>query len=182
MVAKSSVEFDPYIERNAFNGTKEGVKGFVDAKITKSHVSSTFHLEIPTIDFASVHVDTSSREAVVEKVKYAAEKWEFFQLSRWKMEVLRSRNEFVYNSNFDLYTSSPSVNWKDDFSCYMAPHHPPPEELPVACREAMIEYSKHVMSLAEELGLKSETLKIMEYYLKTLLMICNHYPPCPQPY
>ncbi|KAF2580853.1 hypothetical protein F2Q68_00000820 [Brassica cretica] len=93
MVTKKSVEFDPYIERKAFDETKEGVKGLVDAKITE--VPRIFHvpqgsltdkkpsvsdLEIPIIDFASVHVDTASREAVVEKVKHAAEKWGFFQV------------------------------------------------------------------------------------------------------
>uniref|UniRef100_A0A0D3B2M8 Fe2OG dioxygenase domain-containing protein n=2 Tax=Brassica oleracea var. oleracea TaxID=109376 RepID=A0A0D3B2M8_BRAOL len=70
----------------------------------------------------------------------------------------------------------------------MAPDPPPPEDLPVACRDAMIEYTKHVMSLgdllfellSEALGLKSETLKSMDC-LKSLLMICNYYPPCPQP-
>jgi len=52
----------------------------------------------------------------------------------------------------------------------------------------MIEYSKHVLSLgdllfellSEALGLKSEILKSMDC-LKSLLMICHYYPPCPQP-
>jgi len=52
----------------------------------------------------------------------------------------------------------------------------------------MFEYSKHVLSfggllfelLSEALGLKSQTLESMDC-VKTLLMICHYYPPCPQP-
>ncbi|KAJ0261407.1 Non-hem dioxygenase N-terminal domain-containing protein [Hirschfeldia incana] len=228
METKTLVEFDPYMERKAFDETKEGVKGLVDAKITEVprifHVPkdsltgkkpSVLDLEIPTIDFACVHVDTASREAVVDKVKYAAEKWGFFQVinhgvplnvlaeiqegvrrfheedpevkKRYFSRDLANKN-FFYNSNFDLYGSSPSVNWRDTFACYIAPDPPTPEELPVTCRDAMFEYSKHVMSLggllfellSEALGLESETLKSKEC-LKNLLMICHYYPPCPQP-
>ncbi|CAF1698386.1 unnamed protein product [Brassica oleracea var. botrytis] len=224
----TSVEFDPYMGRKAFDETKEGVKGLVDAKITE--VPRIFHapkdaltdkkpsvpdLAIPTIDFASVHVDTASREAVVEKVKHAAEKWGFFQVinhgiplnvlkeiedggrrfheedpevkKRYFSRDLANKN-FFYNSNFDLYGSSPSVNWRDTFACYIAPDPPTPEELPVTCRDAMFEYSKHVMSLggllfellSEALGLEPDILKSKEC-LKSLLMLCHYYPPCPQP-
>ncbi|KFK27479.1 hypothetical protein AALP_AA8G388900 [Arabis alpina] len=70
----------------------------------------------------------------------------------------------------------------------MAPDPPTPEELPETCRDAIFEYSKHVMSLggllfellSEALGLKSEILESMDC-LKTLVMVCHYYPPCPQP-
>ncbi|KAL1208502.1 1-aminocyclopropane-1-carboxylate oxidase-like protein 11 [Cardamine amara subsp. amara] len=230
-MAKNSIEFDRYIERKAFDETKEGVKGLVDAKITeiprifhippdslpdKKHSVSVSDLEIPTIDFATVHVDTASREAIVEKVRYAAENWGFFQvinhgvplnvLEEIKDGVRRfheeadpeikksyysldfTKNKFVYSSNFDLYSSSPSLTWRDSISCYMAPDPPTPEELPETCRDAMLVYSKYVLSLgdllfellSEALGLKSEILKSMDC-LKSLLMICHYYPPCPQP-
>ncbi|KAL0673217.1 hypothetical protein Bca4012_001198 [Brassica carinata] len=228
MGTRTSVEFDPYMERKAFDETKEGVKGLVDANITE--VPRIFHapkdaltdkkpsfpdLAIPIIDLASVHVDTASREAVVEKVKHAAEKWGFFQVinhgiplnvlkeiedggrrfheedpevkKRYFSRDLANKN-FFYNSNFDLYGSSPSVNWRDTFACYIAPDPPTPEELPVTCRDAMFEYSKHVMSLggllfellSEALGLEPDILKSKEC-LKSLLMLCHYYPPCPQP-
>ncbi|VYS70875.1 unnamed protein product [Arabidopsis thaliana] len=195
-MAKNSIEFDRYIERKAFDNTKDGVKGLIDAKITE--IPRIFHvpqdtlpdkkhsvsdLEIPTIDFASVNVDTPSREAIVEKVKYAVENCGFFQVINHgvPLNVLEEIKDGVRSS-------SPSLTWRDSISCYMAPDPPTPEELPETCRDAMIEYSKHVLSLgdllfellSEALGLKSEILKSMDC-LKSLLMICHYYPPCPQP-
>ncbi|KAL1200289.1 1-aminocyclopropane-1-carboxylate oxidase-like protein 12 [Cardamine amara subsp. amara] len=230
MMTKNSREFDSYSERKAFDETKAGVKGLVDAQITE--IPRIFHLppgaltekkpsvlspdfKIPIIDFAGVQVDAVSREAIVEKVRYAAEKWGFFQvinhgvplsvLEKIKDGVSRFHEEdvelkksyfsrdftktFIYHNNFDLYSSSSSaVNWRDTFACYMAPDPPNPEELPLACRDALIEYAKHVMSLgglifellSEALSLNSETFKRM-HCLKGLLMLGNYYPPCPQP-
>jgi hypothetical protein len=40
---------------------------------------------------------------------------------------------FIYNSNFDLY-SSPAPNWRDSFKILLAPNAPKPEDLPVVCR------------------------------------------------
>ncbi|KFK27477.1 hypothetical protein AALP_AA8G388700 [Arabis alpina] len=228
MLAKTSMEFDSYTERKAFDETKEGVKGLVDAKITevpriflvpqgslRDKKPSVSDLEIPTIDFSNVYVDKASREAVVEKVRYAAEKWGFFQVINHGAplkileEIIEGARRFheedpevkksyfsrefvtkkvVYNTNFDLYGSSASVDWRDTISSFMAPDPPTPEELPVACRDAMFEYSKHVMSLggllfellSEALGLGSDILKSMDC-LKHLIIGCHYYPPCPQP-
>ena len=87
-----SKDFDSYSERKAFDETKAGVKGLVDAHITevprifrlpqgtlsdKKPSLSSSDLAIPIIDFADVHV---SRPRVVEKIKDAAEKWGFFQV------------------------------------------------------------------------------------------------------
>ncbi|KAJ4878823.1 1-aminocyclopropane-1-carboxylate oxidase-like protein 7 [Raphanus sativus] len=70
----------------------------------------------------------------------------------------------------------------------MAPDLPNSEELPVACRDAMIGYSDHVKRLgglifeliSEALGLSPETLNRMGC-TKGLQMICYYYPPCPRP-
>ncbi|XP_010443716.1 PREDICTED: 1-aminocyclopropane-1-carboxylate oxidase homolog 12 isoform X2 [Camelina sativa] len=214
MVTKNSIEFDCYIERKAFDETKEGVKGIVDAKITQ--IPRIFHhpqdaltdkkpsvsisdLEIPIIDFASVHVDKTSREAVVEKVRSAAETWGFFQvvnhgvplnvLEEIKDAVRRfheddpevkklyfsrdaAKKKFFYNSNFDLYSSSSSVNWRDSIECYIAPDPPAPEELPETCRDAMFEYSKHVLSLGGLLfELLSEALGISKHSDNSFLTV-----------
>ncbi|VVA89936.1 unnamed protein product [Arabis nemorensis] len=176
----------------------------------KPSVSSS-SLAIPIIDFADL---AASREFVVEKVKDASEKWGFFQvinhgvplsvLEEIKDAVVRFHDEdpevknsyfsrdfsktFIYHNNFELY-SSKNGNWRDSFAAYMVPpDRPNPEDLPVACRDAMIEYAKHVMSLggllfellSEALGLNSEMLK-SKGCMKGLLMAGHYYPPCPQP-
>ncbi|XP_013695091.1 1-aminocyclopropane-1-carboxylate oxidase homolog 6-like [Brassica napus] len=219
------MELDSYNERKAFDETKAGVKGLVDAHITE--VPHIFRLPqgtlsdkkpsvsasaIPIIDLADVHV---SREGIVKKVKDAAEKWGFFQVinhgvplsvieeikggvRKFHEQDLEVKKYYftrdvtksvVYNSNFDLYNpSSLCVNWRDSFVCCMAPDPPNPEEIPLACRDAMIEYSKHVMTLggflfellSESLGLHSEMLKSMDC-MKGLNIIGHYYPPCPQP-
>ncbi|KAF8086715.1 hypothetical protein N665_0615s0061 [Sinapis alba] len=219
-------EFGSFSERKAFDETKAGVKGLVDAHITeiprifrlpegtlsdKKPSVSASDPAIPIIDFADVHV---SRELVVEKIKDAAGNWGFFQVINHgvPLNVLEEIQEgvrrffeqdpevkkayftrdaakrFVYNSNFDLYSSSLCVGWRDSFACYMAPDPPDPEELPVVCRDAMIEHTKYMKSLgvllfellSEALGLSSDKLKSMDC-MRGFLMICHYYPPCPQP-
>ncbi|VVB07226.1 unnamed protein product [Arabis nemorensis] len=167
-------------------------------------------------DIIKDHDDnTAARNVVVSKIKEASETWGFFQvinhgvpltvLEEIKQGVRRFHEEdpevkkqytsptgfnnqkFIYSHNFDLNDSSP-LNWRDTFICFLAPDPPNPDEIPLACRDAMIEYSKHVMEfgaflfqlLSEALSLESEMLKKMDC-LKGLFMACNYYPPCPQP-
>ncbi|CAN6908923.1 unnamed protein product [Brassica oleracea] len=209
-------DFDSYSERKAFDETKEGVKGLVDAHITE--VPRIFRLPRETLSFflgsRNPYHRLRRRPRVVENIKDAAEKWGFFQVVNHgvplsvleemrdgvrrffeqDLEVKKSylsrdaTKKFVYNSNFHLYSSTASVNWRDSFACYMSPNPPTPEELPVVCRGAMIEHWKHMMSLgallfellSEALGLSSDMLKSMDC-MKGLFMICHYYPPCPQP-
>ncbi|KZV43843.1 1-aminocyclopropane-1-carboxylate oxidase1 [Dorcoceras hygrometricum] len=93
----------------------------------------------------------------------------------------------IYNSNFDLFTA-PSANWRDTVYCQMAPNAPKPEELPVVCRDIMIEYTNQVLKLgkilfqllSEAIGLKPSHLEEMECG-EGLTLLCHYYPPCPQP-
>ena len=159
----------------AFDETKLGVKGLVDAGITKiprifyhpsdkikkaseSRDASKYYT-IPVIDLANIHEDPRARERVVESVRNASETMGFFQIvnhsipmsilkemkdgverffeqdSEVKKEFYtREQKPFMYNSNFALYTSQASTNWKDSFLYNMAPNPPKPEDLPVVCR------------------------------------------------
>ncbi|KAL0812595.1 hypothetical protein Bca101_069038 [Brassica carinata] len=171
--------FDRASELRAFDETKTGVKGLVNAGIT--HLPRIFHespsnlanpkppstdllhlTTIPTIDLGGrVFEDEAKRKNTVDGVRDAAEKWGFFQvinhgvsldlLERMKdgvrgfneqaPEVKKQyysrdfRREFVYTSNFDLYTSS-AASWRDTFSCYMAPNPTKPQDLPAICSTA----------------------------------------------
>ncbi|CAH8391821.1 unnamed protein product [Eruca vesicaria subsp. sativa] len=228
MEASVVTEYDSYSERKAFDETKAGVKGLFDAHVTeiprifhdpvgtwddKKPPVSASEFSIPIIDFTGVKKDAASREAVVKKVKDAAEKWGFFQvinhgvpltvLEEIKDGVCRFHEEdievkksyfsrdfsekFVYHSNFNLYSSA-SLNWRDTFGIYLDPYPPKAEELPESCRDGVLEYSKHVMSLGDLLfELLSEALGLSPGFLKSkgcmkgVLMLSHYYPPCPQP-
>ena len=114
---------------------------------------------IPVIDLAEVGKDPSSRQEIIGRIREASERWGFFQVvnhgipvtvledlkdgvQRFHEQDIEEKKELytrdhmkplVYNSNFDLY-SSPALNWRDSFMCYLAPNPPKPEDLPVVCR------------------------------------------------
>ncbi|PON33342.1 Oxoglutarate/iron-dependent dioxygenase [Parasponia andersonii] len=181
--------------------------------IEKSSVSEETQFSIPVIDLGGLTEDSIQRKEIVDRVREASKTWGFFQvanhgipasvLEEMKNGVRRfyeQDNEkkkefytrdvtkkFVYNSNFDLFTSQ-VANWRDTFFSYMAPNPPKPEELPEACRDEIILYSKEVMKLgsslfellSEALGLDSNHLKDMEC-AEGLAFICHYYPACPEP-
>ncbi|CAN8247528.1 unnamed protein product [Cochlearia groenlandica] len=222
--------YDRASEVKAFDDMKIGVKGLVDARISKiprifhhhTHLSLTnatnqsisSSMTIPTIDLKGGQFESkATREKVVTSIKEAVEKFGFFQAinhgisqdvlekmkdkvrgfheqdSQVKKEFYRrdSNNKVNYNSNFDLYTS-PSANWRDTLSCFLAPDPPKTEDLPEICGEIMLGYSKGVMKLgelifellSEALGLRPNHLKEMDC-TKGLLMLSHYYPPCPEP-
>ncbi|KAF3591044.1 hypothetical protein DY000_02024284 [Brassica cretica] len=177
--------------------TTSGVKGLVDAKITE--VPRSFHypsstlssntpsdisglnLTVPIIDIGGIN-NTSARNDIISNK-------EFGDFTRKILNFPTDSNKkFIYSNSFDDPYKSTPLNWRDAFTCFLAPDPPNPEEIPVTCRDAVMGYSKHVMELgtllfqllSEALGLDSEVLKSMDC-LKGLFMLCHYYPPCPQP-
>ncbi|KAF8392220.1 hypothetical protein HHK36_022562 [Tetracentron sinense] len=171
------------------------------------------HSEIPMIDLEGIDKDATRRKKIVEQVQDASETWGFFQVinhgipisvldgmidgvHRFYEQDTEVKKEYytrdptrkvVYNSNFYLY-QSPAANWRDTLFCPMAPVPPNPEELPVACRDIMIEYSKQVNRLGITLfELLSEALGLNPYHLKDMdcaeghYFLCHYYPACPEP-
>ncbi|KEH19146.1 2OG-Fe(II) oxygenase family oxidoreductase [Medicago truncatula] len=88
--------YDRQKELKLLDESKEGVKGLVDAGLTKvpkifihdkihehnNKQTSSTNLSIPIIDFGPLFTNTSSssRLEIIEKVKHASEKWGFFQV------------------------------------------------------------------------------------------------------
>ena len=89
--------YDRYRELKLLDESKAGVKGLVEAGLSKlprifiheqlklstsSSSSSSFdtNLSIPVIDLGALLEDTSSRYEFMEKVKHASENWGFFQV------------------------------------------------------------------------------------------------------
>ncbi|CAH9071631.1 unnamed protein product [Cuscuta epithymum] len=83
-------KYDRLSELKAFDETKAGVKGLVDAGITKvpkafidpgiNQLPSVSVSGIPTIDLGGIHLSEPDRRRVVEEVRQALERWGFFQV------------------------------------------------------------------------------------------------------
>ncbi|XP_010274804.1 PREDICTED: 1-aminocyclopropane-1-carboxylate oxidase homolog isoform X2 [Nelumbo nucifera] len=179
----------------------------------KSNTSEIHPTTIPVIDLGSIHEDAIRHEEIVGQIRHASETWGFFQVVNHGIpaslldEMLEGVRRFyeqdnevkkrfytrdisrrvVYNSNFDLY-QSPAANWRDTFYCKMAPNPPNPEELPEACRDIMMEYSRQVARLAATLlQLVSEALTLEPKRLidmgcaESEAILCHYYPACPEP-
>ncbi|KAH7690467.1 Iron/ascorbate family oxidoreductases protein [Dioscorea alata] len=217
----SSKIYDRASEMKAFDETKAGVKGLVDAGITEvphffihptEQISaSTIKFKIPVIDMKDIN---TRKTEVVKKIKEASETIGFFQVVNHRVpkelmdEMLDATKRFMeeevkvkekyytrdtaekvqFNSNFDLYIS-PVANWRDTLFLHMAPEPPALEDVPLACREIVFEYSFHMQKLgevllellSEALGLKPDHLKEMEC-AKGIGLACHYYPPCPDPH
>ncbi|XP_042490186.1 1-aminocyclopropane-1-carboxylate oxidase homolog 1-like [Macadamia integrifolia] len=175
------------------------------------------HLTIPVIDLqeAIVGVDqTEARKEVVDKIWQASETWGFFPVvnhgipQTLLLETLEGVRRFyeqdteikkqfysrdfvgekvVHNSNYDLY-SSPAADWRDTMYCVMGPQPLDPQELPLICRDALMEYSKQVRRLGIVLfELLSESLGLNPKHLIDMgcagghALLPHYYPACPQP-
>ncbi|PRQ36492.1 putative deacetoxyvindoline 4-hydroxylase [Rosa chinensis] len=119
----------------AFEDTKAGVKGLVDAGLTKSQAFSTLNhksrgreaMIMPkSVVNHGIPVDVLDRitNGIREFYEQDSElKKKFYK--RFGMKVF-------YQSNYNLYQSS-AADWRDTFGCFVAPD-PPKPEVPSVCR------------------------------------------------
>ncbi|MQM11880.1 hypothetical protein Taro_044791 [Colocasia esculenta] len=134
--------YDRVSELQAFDATKEGVKGLVDAGVT--HIPRFFlhppdehgvcdgpdPVEIPVIDLGGVAADDpAQRRRVVEEVRRASESWGFFQVVNHGVpegvleEALRRGRQFFEQdkeAKAGYYTREPGkkVTFQSNFYLY----------------------------------------------------------------
>ncbi|GAA0149161.1 oxidoreductase [Lithospermum erythrorhizon] len=217
-------QYDRKSELTAFDETKAGVKGLVDAGVTtvprmfihppeKTSENNKKQLKFPAIiDLDGIEEDSIRRKQVVESIRDAAGSWGFFQIVNHgvanstlqemingtrrffeqdvevkKQWYTRDTSKVAHHSNIDLF-ASPAANWRDTLYCLMAPNAPKYEDMPEACRDIMIEFSKEVKKLGQKLlRLLSEGLGLNPSHLQDLdcaeglALISHYYPACPQP-
>ncbi|KAL2463646.1 1-aminocyclopropane-1-carboxylate oxidase-like protein 3 [Forsythia ovata] len=158
---------DRISELRAFDDAKAGVKGLVDAGITK-----VINHGIP---------DSVLEEILLDGVRRFYEQDTEVKKEWYTRDTTR---RVVYNSNFDLY-SAPSANWRDTIFCPMAPDLPKPDELPLRYYDRVYQASNEAGSflfqlLSVALGLKPDHLEDMGC-AEGLTLLCHYYPMCPQP-
>lgn len=141
-----AINYDRKSELKAFDDTKEGVKGLVDAGITEiprifhhppdqyniNNTSDSVQFSIPVIDLEGLSNPTKRNE-VVSKVGEASETWGFFQISNHGipagvLEDIKNGVRGFYEQDTkvkkQLYTrddfSSP-LQYNSNFDLYSAP-------------------------------------------------------------
>ncbi|GAV61471.1 LOW QUALITY PROTEIN: 2OG-FeII_Oxy domain-containing protein/DIOX_N domain-containing protein [Cephalotus follicularis] len=211
-------DYDRNSELKAFDDSKAGVKGIVDAGVTEipkmfiheqyklenKSTSSDSHLNIPTIDFEGISRDANVRAEIVDEVRYACEKWGFFQVINHGIpicvldemidgirrfheqdlevkKVYHSRDynrKVLYHSNYNLYEAA-SICWRDTLTFVMGHSPPNPETLPTVCRDIVIKYMDEVMKLGIVIyELLSEALGLNPNYLKDMGCAEGIFAPC----
>ena len=92
---KMGSNYDRKSQLKAFDESKSGVKGLVDAGVTKIpqiFINDQFRLEgtqsdsvssklsVPIIDLKAINEDSRQRQEIIDKVRDSCENWGFFQL------------------------------------------------------------------------------------------------------
>ncbi|XP_057536332.1 1-aminocyclopropane-1-carboxylate oxidase homolog 1-like isoform X1 [Amaranthus tricolor] len=174
--------------------------------------------QVPIIDFEGI--DRKDRyEEIVKQILEASQKWGFFQVVNhgipshvldkmldglrmfheldgeikkqfYTRELITTGKTFVYNSNYDLYTSR-AANWRDSLSinAFYSSGHIDPQEIPEIFRDVCWEYINQVRKLGDILlELISVALGLEPDYLNEKLecsngwsLVNHYYPACPAP-
>ncbi|KAI3693045.1 hypothetical protein L6452_32873 [Arctium lappa] len=165
----TELDYDRQAEFKAFDETKAGVKGLVDAGIT---------------EIVNHGIPSSVLEEMIEGVRGFHEQ-DTEVKKQWYNMSFREKPPVVFHSNF---YNAPVPGWRDTLICHMAPNPPNHHEMPPICREILMKYSDEVQKLSvrilelfsEALGLNPSHLVEMGY-AEGLSMLGIYYPPCPQP-
>ncbi|XP_027922353.1 1-aminocyclopropane-1-carboxylate oxidase homolog 1-like isoform X2 [Vigna unguiculata] len=168
---------------------------------------------VPIIDLKDVEKNSSMRVEALDKIKRACKEWGFFQvvnhgigvevldemlhgIRRFHEQDAKVRKTFYsrdmskkvrYFSNGRLFTDS-TADWRDSIAFFSSPDPPNPEEIPVVCRDIVVEYTEKIRAFGLTMfELFSEALGLPTSYLNELdstkgeFHLCHFSPPCPEP-
>uniref|UniRef100_A0A803PZH2 Fe2OG dioxygenase domain-containing protein n=1 Tax=Cannabis sativa TaxID=3483 RepID=A0A803PZH2_CANSA len=191
----SLVFYDRAKALKAFDDTKAGVKGLVDAGIDTlpqifvmppEDISSNMsddHLawpqfEVPTVDLKNMDDDSWRQKKIIDEIREACESWGFFKV------INHGIQQDVMDEMID---GAKSANWRDTLMCLMAPNPPKQEEYQAACTDIMVQYSKQLKKLGDTLfRLISQALDLDPNHLEDMecakghVIFCHYYPACPE--
>ncbi|CAI0458065.1 unnamed protein product [Linum tenue] len=174
-------EADRLAQLKAFDATKAGVKGLVDAGVKEippifytppdimdSNKSSDEKFTFPVIDLEGTATDPAKRKEIVEKVRDASTTWGFFQVLNHGvplsvLEEMKAGVKRFYEQDLD-------------------------EKTKFFTRDYTRKYSKEMLKMGYVIfELLSEALGLDPNYLRNKDCLMGHYlvhhyfPPCPQP-
>lgn len=143
--AETDSNYDRESELKAFDDTKTGVKGLVDARVAKVprifkceqsvvnlNSGNSSQLRVLTIDPEGIHKDPNTRTEIINKVKNASEEWGFFQVISHGIPLsvlndikdgIRRFHELDTETKKKLYSRDPTqrVFYNSNFDLYQAP-------------------------------------------------------------
>ncbi|XAR48996.1 Deacetoxyvindoline 4-hydroxylase [Bertholletia excelsa] len=197
-------------ELKAFDDTKAGVKGLLEAGITAvprifhhppadsdgAPNSGEPHFDFPTIDLACVAEDASRHREVISQVRDASENWGFFLVTNHGIpesvmeEMMQGVQRFYEQDPGERkqwYTRdlSKACVYNSNFDLYNAPAANWRDIFycvmaPRLHNPEELPEQCRYMLLSEALGLKRSHLSEMDCPT-SLTILCHYYPACPQP-
>ncbi|CAI0466540.1 unnamed protein product [Linum tenue] len=188
MASAAAAAYDRLAELKAFDETKAGVKGLVDAGVAElprifhapPHILDAYptaaaedpNYVFPIIDLGGAWEDPEKRKKVVAEIRDASASWGFFQVVNHGVpaSVVEEMKAGAHRF-FNLDVEEKKQYYGRDMS-----------------RDVVTEYSSEMLKIGDSLfELLSEALGLKSNYLKEMgcaegvNVVYNYYPACPQP-